>query len=55
MISRVFMICDAYESGMGHGLKMSIHSRGQDLFEDPELIEAYNTGYKLGFERATGK
>ncbi len=52
MVSKVFMICDAYESGYGHGLKEG----GKDLSEtphsDPELGEAYQIGYEAGEERA---
>jgi hypothetical protein len=53
MISKVFMICNAYESGFGHGLKKD----GLDLSKSPhgdlECGEAYQTGYEEGFERAT--
>lgn len=48
MPSRVFMICNAYESGFGHGLA----SDGMDLSKtphsDPELGEAYQIGYDAG-------
>lgn len=51
-ISRVFMICDAYESGMGHGLQQDGHYNGSLYFSDPECAEAYTIGYELGAERA---
>jgi hypothetical protein len=42
------MICNAYESGFGHGLA----SDGMDLSKtphsDPELGEAYQIGYEAG-------
>lgn len=52
-ISEVFMICDAYESGMGHGLQ-------RDGLPNPytplgTLWEAYAIGYDLGSERAARK
>lgn len=50
MVSRVFMICNSYESGYGHGLE----NDGLDLSEtphaDPELGEAYQIGYAAGQE-----
>ena len=49
-ISRVFMICDAYESGMGKGLKRK--PRMRNIFGNPEHEEAYQIGYELGFERS---
>jgi hypothetical protein len=42
-------ICDAYESGMGHGLKQD----GQKSpYGSAAETKAYNLGYKLGEERA---
>jgi hypothetical protein len=52
MISRVFMICDAYESGIGHGLQRDGLSDGAAYFADPEHAEAYELGYDLGEERS---
>ena len=55
MISRVFMICDAYESGIGHGLEEDGFSRGEDYYDDPELAEAYTIGYEEGQDRLCKK
>lgn len=49
-VSKVFMICNAYESGYGHGLNMD--GKNGKYFSDPEHNEAYQIGYKEGFERA---
>jgi len=51
MPSRVFMICDAYESGFGHGLYNDAHHDGNVLYADPELAEAYSLGYQSGNEK----
>lgn len=53
MISEVFKICDAYESGIGHGLKKDAHSKGH--YDSDQLNEAYEIGYKIGQERAEAK
>lgn len=53
MVSRVFSICDAYESGVGHG-----HNRDKlpnPWKEGSEEWEAYKIGYDLGEERANAK
>lgn len=49
-ISEVYMLCDAYESGIGHGLK----GDGKDgsYYADPRFSEAYRVGYKFGEARA---
>lgn len=47
----VFAICDAYESGMGHGLQLDGHKSGA-IFENPEHGKAYEIGYEQGEERA---
>lgn len=49
-ITEVFMICDAYEGGMGQGLQ---RSRGINPY-DPlsKLHEAYQIGYELGLQRS---
>ncbi len=49
MVSRIFMICDAYESGIGHGLQQDKHSSGE--YFDIDLNKAYEIGYRLGEER----
>jgi hypothetical protein len=50
MPSRIYVICDSYESGYGHGLQ----NDGLDLRKtphgDPECGEAYQIGYEAGFE-----
>lgn len=50
MPSRVYMICNSYESGYGHGLV----NDGLDLSKTPhadvELGEAYQIGYEAGQE-----
>ena len=51
MVTRVYMICDAYESGFGHGLQDDGHDDGKDLYADPELAEAYTLGYTVGLEK----
>lgn len=52
MVSKVFMICDAYESGFGHGLKLDGLDLSKTPHGDPELGEAYQIGYEAGAERA---
>ena len=47
----VFAICDAYESGMGHGLQLDGHKSGA-IFGNPECGKAYEIGYEEGEERA---
>lgn len=47
----VFAICDAYESGMGHGIQKDGHSSGA-IWGDPDCGMAYEIGYELGVERA---
>lgn len=47
----IFAICDAYESGMGHGLQLDGHKSGA-IFGNPEHGKAYEIGYELGEERA---
>jgi len=47
----VFAICDAYESGMGHGLKRDSHKSGE-IFGNPDCGKAYEIGYAAGEERA---
>lgn len=51
MVSRVFEICNAYESGYGHGYQKD----GKDgkYYSDHELNEAYGIGYKAGFDAMT--
>lgn len=53
MITEVFMICDAYESGMGHGLERDGLINPYDKLS--KLHEAYQIGYDLGVERSIEK
>lgn len=52
-ISKVYMICNAYESGVGHGFKMdgliNPHREGTDEYE------AYDIGYEAGVEQRKEK
>lgn len=48
-ISQVYMLCDAYESGYGHGLQLDRHDNElNDLYADPRHNEAYKLGYRKG-------
>lgn len=52
-VSKIFEICNAYESGYGHGYQ---HDGKQgDFFSDPDLNEAYNIGYAAGLEQRMGE
>lgn len=50
MISRVFMICDAYEAGYGKGLDK--RECGNPFLEGTDTKEAWTIGYTLGYKRA---
>ena len=50
MISKVFMICDAYEAGYGKG--QQLRQVENPYLETSECYEAWNIGYKLGSKRA---
>ena len=50
MTTEVFMICDAYESGMGKGLDGSKH-KTSPFEKGSDLEEAYTIGYELGDRR----
>ena len=52
MISRVYQICERYESGYGHGLKEDGLDLSKTPHADPELGEAYQIGYEAGVEGA---
>ena len=45
-VSKIFKICNAYETGVGHGQKKDGHTAGP--YSDPELNEAYYIGYRHG-------
>jgi hypothetical protein len=47
---KVQAICDAYESGIGHGLQCDGHHSGA-AFADPDAATAYELGYEEGNER----
>ena len=47
-VSRVFEICNAYESGVGHGVQADGACNPYE--EDSELHEAYGLGYEQGIE-----
>lgn len=44
-VSKVFKICDAYESGVGHGIKQEVVT---NPYNDPDLKEAFEIGLKKG-------
>lgn len=47
-VSDIFRICDAYESGFGHGFK---DDRLPNPYGPPEEREAYDIGYRTGRDR----
>lgn len=46
----VFVICDAYESGIGHGLQNDGLKMGRSYFASKECADAYELGYEKGLE-----
>jgi len=46
MVSKVFQICNAYESGYGHGFNND--GLNEKYYSDDELNEAYSIGYNAG-------
>ncbi len=50
MPSKVFMICNSYESGFGHGLANDGLDLSKTPHGDPEQGEAYQIGYEAGKE-----
>jgi len=50
-ISKVYTICNAYESGYGHGYNND--GKNDDYYTDPELNEAYHIGYEEGVCKRT--
>ena len=48
MVSKVYMICNSYESGYGHGLANDGLDLSKTPHADPELGEAYQIGYEAG-------
>ena len=56
MISEVYRICDAYESGVGHGQKDDKHdNKSSDLYAEKDMNEAYQIGYAFGLRKNKGK
>lgn len=53
MVSKVFMICDRYESGYGHGIKNDGQDGSKTPHGDPEHREAYQIGYDAGLRKFT--
>jgi len=49
-VSRIFEICNAYESAVGHGIKKD--GKINPPYNDPELNEAWEIGYNAGTEIA---
>lgn len=50
-MTRVFMICDAYEHGVGQGASGYQQTEKEQLasaYTDPELREAYGYGFDRG-------
>lgn len=52
-VSKVFEICNAYESGVGHGVEKD--GKSEPPFSDKDLNEAYVIGYGAGTEMADEK
>lgn len=50
MVSKVFMICDAYEAGYGKG--QQLRETVNPYLETTECHEAWQIGYDLGWRRA---
>ena len=55
MPSRIYEICNRYESGYGHGLNEDGFDLSKTPHADPELGEAYQIGYEAGLEGAKVK
>ena len=50
MPSKIFWICNSYESGYGHGLANDGLDLSKTPHSDTELGEAYQIGYEAGKE-----
>ena len=50
MVSKVYMICNSYESGYGHGLANDGLDLSKTPHADAEQGEAYQIGYEAGQE-----
>lgn len=51
MPSRVYVICNSYESGYGHGFNNDGLDLSRTPHGDPECGEAYQIGYTAGQEK----
>jgi len=51
MPSRIYIICDSYESGYGHGIRNDGFDLSKTPHGDPECGEAYQIGYEAGQEK----
>lgn len=54
-ISRVYRICNRYESGYGHGLKQDGLDLTRTPHSDVEMGEAYQIGYEAGVASSQSK
>jgi hypothetical protein len=52
MVSRVYMICNAYEHGVGRGMKR--RAEDNPFVPGGEEAEAYRIGWEFGMERSDG-
>ncbi|EKE01499.1 MAG: hypothetical protein ACD_21C00116G0001 [uncultured bacterium] len=50
MPSRIYIICNSYESGFGHGMNEDGLDLSKTPHSDPECGEAYQIGYEAGLE-----
>lgn len=50
--SVIHRICNAYESGYGHGYTQDEMPSPYPEISDPELNEAYRIGYEAGMQMA---
>ena len=51
MVSRVFEICNWYESGYGHGIKNDGLDGSKTKFYTSDNQEAYQIGYEAGLAK----
>lgn len=49
-MTRIWQICQSYESGLGHGLQQDGLDLSKTPHSDPEMGEAYQCGYEAGME-----
>ncbi len=50
MVSKVYELCNRYESGYGHGLQNDGLDLSKTPHGDPEMGEAYQIGYNEGLK-----